>query len=266
MSRPVLSAARWRSRGSPRRRRRSAALRPAGRTTAGRQRTRRRVDQGSRSSPIGMLSRPMRAGRRVVRLRLEPGHRHRRPRPRHLGRRPAQLRRKRLPPPSPGSSAGPAGGASAYVRTPAGGMHGYFTGSHQHNGRLPSHHLDLRSSGGYILARPPGRRQAHRLIKKLDGHDGLDWAAVIRLLEPQRQQQQPEPRLAPSRDLSHLVRWVASQPEGRPVLGRQPRPGRRSRRRPEPPRRRWGARPASANQRSPAPSTPPARPSGRDVN
>jgi hypothetical protein len=51
--------------------------------------------------------------------------------------------------------AGLVDGAAAYVRTPAGGMHAYFTGSGQHNGRLPSHHLDFRSHGGYILARPP---------------------------------------------------------------------------------------------------------------
>lgn len=81
VSRPALRAARWRSRGSPRRRRRSATLRPAGRTTPDRRRTRRRVDRGFRSSPIGMPSRPVRAGHRVVRLRLrpKPGHRHRAP-------------------------------------------------------------------------------------------------------------------------------------------------------------------------------------------
>ena len=45
-------------------------------------------------------------------------------------------------------------GAAAYVRTPAGGMHAYFAGSDQHNGRLPSHHLDFRATGGYILAPP----------------------------------------------------------------------------------------------------------------
>jgi hypothetical protein len=50
--------------------------------------------------------------------------------------------------------AGLADGAAAYVRTPAGGMHAYFTGSDQHNGRLPSHHLDFRSAGGYIVAPP----------------------------------------------------------------------------------------------------------------
>ena len=50
--------------------------------------------------------------------------------------------------------AGLVNGAAAYVRTPAGGMHAYFAGSDQHNGRLPSHHLDFRATGGYIVAPP----------------------------------------------------------------------------------------------------------------
>ena len=57
--------------------------------------------------------------------------------------------------------AGLVNGAAAYVRTPAGGMHAYFAGSDQHNGRLPSHHLDFRCHRrlhpGPAL---PGRRQA----------------------------------------------------------------------------------------------------------
>ena len=59
--------------------------------------------------------------------------------------------------------AGLVDGAAAYVRTPAGGMHAYFTGTDQHNGRLPSHHLDFRSARR-IHRRPalPGRRQALR--------------------------------------------------------------------------------------------------------
>ncbi len=111
--------------------------------------------------------------------------------------------------------AGLVDGASAYVRTPAGGMHAYFTGTGQHNGRLPSHHLDFRSHGGYILA-PPSQigGKPYQLIKKPGGHSGLDWAAVTVLLEPQRHQRHPEPRSTPSRDLDHLARWVASQPEG----------------------------------------------------
>ena len=62
-------------------------------------------------------------------------------------------------------------GASAYVRTPAGGMHAYFTGSGQHNGRLPSHHLDFRSQGGYILA-PPSQVDGnpYLVISRPGGH------------------------------------------------------------------------------------------------
>jgi hypothetical protein len=106
-------------------------------------------------------------------------------------------------------------GAKAYVRTPAGGMHAYFAGSDQHNGRLPRHHLDFRSRGGYILA-PPSQigGNPYRLIKRLGGHGGLDWAAVTALLEPQRHQQRPAPAQAPDRALGQLARWVASQPEG----------------------------------------------------
>ena len=105
-------------------------------------------------------------------------------------------------------------GAAAYVRTPAGGMHAYFTGSSQHNGRLPSHHLDFRSAGGYIVA-PPSQvdGQPYRLITRPGGHATLDWNAVTRFLEPQQQPHQLT--LPASRShLTHLARWVASQPEG----------------------------------------------------
>ena len=48
----------------------------------------------------------------------------------------------------------------------------------------------------------------------LDGQAGLDWQAVIRLLEPDRQYQQPATRPLPDYGITRLVRWVASQPEG----------------------------------------------------
>ena len=106
-------------------------------------------------------------------------------------------------------------GAAAYVRTPSGGMHAYFTGSDQHNGRLARHHLDFRSAGGYIVA-PPSEvnGKPYQLIKSLDGRDRLDWDAVTRLLEPRRRPQRPNTRTAISGDLSHLAQWVASQTEG----------------------------------------------------
>ena len=106
-------------------------------------------------------------------------------------------------------------GASAYIRTPSGGLHAYFTGTVQRNGHLPAHHLDFRSAGGYILA-PPSQVNGHlyRILKTTDHHGSLDWDAVTRLLQPERQHPRPGPRPAQDRDLSHLARWVAAQPEG----------------------------------------------------
>ena len=111
--------------------------------------------------------------------------------------------------------AGLVDGAAAYVRTPAGGMHAYFTGSGQHSGRLPSHHLDFRSQGGYILA-PPSQvdGKPYRLIKKPGGHGSLDWDAVTAYWNPSGTTNARRRASAPDRDLSQLARWVASQPEG----------------------------------------------------
>jgi Bifunctional DNA primase/polymerase, N-terminal len=106
-------------------------------------------------------------------------------------------------------------GAAAYVRTPGGGLHAYFTGTAQRSGHLPACHLDFRSAGGYILA-PPSQvnGRPYRLLTATGHHGRLDWTAVTRLLDPRRQQHRPDPRPAPDRDLGHLARWVAAQPEG----------------------------------------------------
>jgi hypothetical protein len=111
--------------------------------------------------------------------------------------------------------AGLVDGASAYVRTPAGGMHAYFNGTGQHNGRLPSHHLDFRGAGGYVLA-PPSQvgGKPYQLIAKSGGHGTLDWAAVTALLQPQRPSERPAPGHAADSRLGQLTRWVAAQPEG----------------------------------------------------
>ena len=82
------------------------------------------------------------------------------------------------------------------MRTPSGGLHAYFTGSAQRNGHLPGHHLDFRSAGGYVLA-PPSQvdGQPYQLIKTSPAATArLDWAAVTRLLQPQRQPAPPASR------------------------------------------------------------------------
>jgi bifunctional DNA primase/polymerase-like protein len=102
---------------------------------------------------------------------------------------------------------GLADGAAAYVRTPAGGMHAYFTGTGQHSGRLPRQHLDFRSTGGYILA-PPSQvdGQPYRLISEPGGRSSLDWTAITTLLDPRRQLEHPALGRFPDRDLRQLAR------------------------------------------------------------
>ena len=107
-------------------------------------------------------------------------------------------------------------GAGAYVRTPSGGLHAYFTGTSQRNGHLPGHHIDFRSIGGYILT-PPSQVQGrpYQLIKTTDHSGELDWATVTQLLEPPKQAHHPDPRHTPDRaDVDRLADWVARQQHG----------------------------------------------------
>jgi hypothetical protein len=105
-------------------------------------------------------------------------------------------------------------GARAYIRTPSGGLHAYFAGSEQGNGRLPHHHLDFRSKGGYVVA-PPSQVNGtpYELVKQADGQGGLDWVAVTRLLEPEPRQR-PQRSEQRSTDAHRLAEWMARQHEG----------------------------------------------------
>jgi hypothetical protein len=104
-------------------------------------------------------------------------------------------------------------GAAAWVRTPHGGLHVYFTGTTQRNGHLPGHHLDFRAQGGYVLA-PPSQIGGHPYqVLKTTGQDGtLDWAAATRFLHPQPQP--PRQWQAADQELGSLARWVAAQAQG----------------------------------------------------
>ena len=104
-------------------------------------------------------------------------------------------------------------GATAYVRTPSGGLHAYFTGTDQRNGHLPDCHLDFRSRGGYVSPRPPRSAASPTSWSRRSGA-AAPWTgtrlspcatrapALARDPQPGRQ------------DLSGLAQWVASQPEG----------------------------------------------------
>ena len=162
--------------------------------------------------------------------------------------------------------AGLTDGASAIVATPSGGLHAYFTGSDQHSGKLPRHHLDFRAQGGYVLA-PPSHvgGKPYRLIRHQrrvrrpglgQGHRPARTRAPRRPQPARRSPRRPEP---PRR----LGRPAAPkpQPQRRPVLGRLP--GRRGRRRAVLADLAAAARPpASPNarspRRSPRPGAPPA--------
>ena len=110
--------------------------------------------------------------------------------------------------------AGLARGAAAWLRTPHGGVHGYFAGSRQRSGHLPARHLDFRSAGGYVLV-PPSRvdGRPYRLIAAPGGRAHLDWQQVTRLLEPRRHQPGAA-RPGPAGDIARLGAWVARLEEG----------------------------------------------------
>ena len=102
-------------------------------------------------------------------------------------------------------------GAAAWVRTPSGGMHAYFTGTHQHCGHLPAHHLDFLATGGYVLAPPSAvGGKPYRILWEPGGRGALNWDTVTRLLQPQRQHQQPAGR--PRHPVLISATWPAGSP------------------------------------------------------
>lgn len=78
-------------------------------------------------------------------------------------------------------------GAAALVRTRSGGVHVYFAGTSQGCRSLPRQHIDLKATGGYVLA-PPSRvgGRAYELVDHRAGNAVLDWQRVTAILEPPR--------------------------------------------------------------------------------
>lgn len=110
---------------------------------------------------------------------------------------------------------GIAGRPMAIVRTPSGGLHAYYRGTEQRNGRIPAEHIDFRSQGGYVVA-PPSRvgGRPYAVVSHQASTETLDWSAVRKLLDPEvTRQAQRGPREGPA-DPARLARWVAQQAEG----------------------------------------------------
>jgi hypothetical protein len=113
------------------------------------------------------------------------------------------------------SAAGLLDGSIAIVTTPGGGLHAYFTGTAQPSRRLPSHHLDFKAAGGYVLA-PPSHvgGKPYRLFTEFDTAGGiLDWAVVTSLLEPLRGRGARDMAAAPTNG-ARLAAWVERLEEG----------------------------------------------------
>jgi hypothetical protein len=105
-------------------------------------------------------------------------------------------------------------GVGTIVRTPHGGLHAYFAGSNQSSGRLPRHHLDFKSAGGYVLA-PPSRvdGRPYVVVRQQIATDGIDWAAATRLLEPPRSRSMSQ-HLRNASGVGHLAAWVENLHQG----------------------------------------------------
>ncbi|MDQ7910777.1 bifunctional DNA primase/polymerase [Phytohabitans sp. ZYX-F-186] len=107
--------------------------------------------------------------------------------------------------------AGYVSGAEATVRTPSGGLHVWFAGTDQGNGRIPRHGVDFRSTGGYVVAPPSvvnGNPYELIAFREPTGVT-LNFAAVREFLAP------PRPvRLLPataSATFDGLIRHIAEQ-------------------------------------------------------
>ena len=100
-------------------------------------------------------------------------------------------------------------GVGTIVNTPNGGLHAYFEGSSQSCGRLPRHHLDFRSKGGYVLV-PPSQvdGRSYELFRSRQPNAGLDWSGVTSVLEPHRDHPARSPSGSIVRNGSQLVAWV----------------------------------------------------------
>jgi hypothetical protein len=112
--------------------------------------------------------------------------------------------------------AGLLGGAIRLVRTRSGGLHVYYLGTGQGCRSLKGLFVDLKATGGYVLA-PPSivEGQAYELVEQRQGEGSpLDFSRVENILLPPRSSSSWWPRSSSSHGASDLARWLEGQREG----------------------------------------------------
>ncbi len=115
---------------------------------------------------------------------------------------------------------GLAGTPQAIIKTPSGGLHAWYKGTEQGSGRIPSEHVDIRSTGGYALVPPStvGGRPYY-VVQHQPSADTFDWAKCKELLAPQRTVQPSQhPAVAGAEEVERAARWIeknAAEPHNR---------------------------------------------------
>ena len=110
--------------------------------------------------------------------------------------------------------------AAALIRTPNGGMHGYYRGTEQRSGSLPGHHIDYRARGGYVVAPPSviwardGQPHRYQVVSHQPNANTFGWERARRFLQPEAQRPRPAPAEAQPGEVDHLPGWVAQQKQG----------------------------------------------------
>lgn len=113
--------------------------------------------------------------------------------------------------------AGLCAGAEMLVTTPSRGVHLYYSGTGQRCGSLPAHHVDLKATGGYVLAAPSVVAGKPYIVEERrdDSAGRLDWSSVTALLAPPPIRRIGRPYITGRiGGIKWLADWLARQPDG----------------------------------------------------
>jgi len=105
----------------------------------------------------------------------------------------------------------------AIISTPSGGIHAYFAGTEQGNGRIRERDLDFRSKGGYVVAPPSAVGGRPYAVVSHQAQGGtVSWGAIRDLVgpAPQPRRQADAPQGSPEGTIDRLAGWLERRPPG----------------------------------------------------